>query len=77
MNRTIPYFQNRILPQLRDGENVLVAAHGNSLWSIIMTLADLCEEVVANLELVTGIPIVDACNAEAKVTDKRVLNESL
>jgi 2,3-bisphosphoglycerate-dependent phosphoglycerate mutase len=77
MNRTIPYFQSRILPHLQAGENVLVAAHGNSLRSIIMILDNLNTETIADLELVTGIPIVYDLNEAAKVTDKIILNESL
>jgi 2,3-bisphosphoglycerate-dependent phosphoglycerate mutase len=77
MNRTIPYFQNRILPHLQAGENVLVAAHGNSLRSIIMILDNLDSATIANLELMTGVPIVYEINEAAKVTDKIVLNESL
>jgi 2,3-bisphosphoglycerate-dependent phosphoglycerate mutase len=77
LNRTIPYFQSRILPHLQVGENVLVAAHGNFLRSIIMTLDNLDTTTIANLELVTGIPIVYDINEAAKVTDKIVLNDSL
>ncbi|KAM3091684.1 2,3-bisphosphoglycerate-dependent phosphoglycerate mutase [Phormidesmis sp. 146-35] len=77
LNRTIPYFQSRILPHLQAGENVLVAAHGNSLRSIIMILDNLNSQTIANLELMTGVPIVYDLDEAAKVTDKIVLNESL
>ncbi|WGV23448.1 2,3-bisphosphoglycerate-dependent phosphoglycerate mutase [Halotia branconii] len=72
--RTIPFFGDRIMKHLRDGDNVLVSAHGNSLRSIIMYLDHLDEQEVANLELVTGIPIVYDINAEEKVTSKIILN---
>lgn len=56
--RTIPYFEDEIVPHLRDGRNVFISAHGNSLRSIIMNLDGLSREEVVNLELGTGVPIV-------------------
>jgi 2,3-bisphosphoglycerate-dependent phosphoglycerate mutase len=71
--RTIPFFQSRILTHLKQGDNVLVAAHGNSLRSIIMDLDNLSEEEVPQLELATGIPIVYDLHEEGKVTNKVTL----
>lgn len=56
--RTIPYFEEEIVPHLRDGRNVFISAHGNSLRSIIMDLDGLSREEVVNLELGTGVPII-------------------
>ncbi len=56
--RTIPYFQENILPLLREGKNVFIAAHGNSLRSIAMFLDNLSKEEVVQLELATGEPIL-------------------
>jgi 2,3-bisphosphoglycerate-dependent phosphoglycerate mutase len=56
--RTIPYFENKIVPQLKQGKNVLVSAHGNSLRSILMDLDDLSPEEVVSLEIATGVPII-------------------
>lgn len=56
--RTIPYFEEEIVPHLRDGRNVFISAHGNSLRSIIMDLDGLSKEEVVNLELGTGVPII-------------------
>ncbi len=56
--RTIPYFQDKILPLLKNGQNVFVSAHGNSLRSIVMFLDQLTKEQVVQLELATGDPIV-------------------
>ncbi len=47
------YFNSRILPHLRAGDNVLIAAHGNSLRSIIMLLDNLSPHEVTALELAT------------------------
>lgn len=56
--RTIPYFLDEIMPRLKDGKNVFVSAHGNSLRSIIMHLDKLNKEQVVKLELATGEPII-------------------
>lgn len=57
-SRTLPYFQNIILPELKKGKNVFVAAHGNSLRSIVMLLDGLSKQQVIELELSTGDPII-------------------
>lgn len=56
--RTIPYFEEHILPQLRQGKNCLVSAHGNSLRSIVMDIEKLNEQQIVGLEIATGIPIL-------------------
>jgi 2,3-bisphosphoglycerate-dependent phosphoglycerate mutase len=56
--RSIPYFEQEILPQLEKGKNVLVAAHGNSLRSIVMKLDNLSEEQVLGLEIPTGTLLI-------------------
>lgn len=54
--RTLPYFKSVILPELAKGKSVFVAAHGNSLRSIIMDIEQLSSEQVVKLELETGQP---------------------
>jgi len=54
--RTIPCFDECIIPDLTSGKNVLVAAHGNSLRSIVMHIEGLTREQVLSLELPTGVP---------------------
>ena len=56
--RTVPYLEATLIPAIDAGKNVFVAAHGNSLRSIIMHLDDLSEEDVLKLEVPTGVPIV-------------------
>jgi 2,3-bisphosphoglycerate-dependent phosphoglycerate mutase len=81
--RVVAYFQSRILPHLLQGDNVLIAAHGNSLRSIIMMLDGLSPDEVTALELATGVPIVyelDAtgesiAGADGKPFDKQILND--
>lgn len=73
--RAIPFFQERILPHIKSGDNVLVSAHGNSLRSIIMDLDGLSEEEVPKLELVTGVPIIYEINSEGQIVDKLIIED--
>lgn len=74
VNRTVPFFRNRILKLLMEGNNVLIAAHGNSLRSIIKQLENLSEEEIVKVELGTGIPIVYDIDSQGQVTGKVILN---
>lgn len=56
--RVLPYFDAVIVPQLKSGKNVLVAAHGNSLRALIMQLEGMTGEQIVARELATGAPIV-------------------
>ena len=71
--RTLPYFEAKILPAVKAGKTVLVAAHGNSLRSVVMHLDRLSREQVLELNLGTGVPIVYEIDAEGTVRGKRVL----
>jgi len=74
LNRALPYFRDRIVPHLKQGDNVLVAAHGNSLRAIIMDLDHLTPEEVPNLELGTGVPIVYDIDSNGRAIEKILLN---
>jgi 2,3-bisphosphoglycerate-dependent phosphoglycerate mutase len=71
----IAYFKNRILPHLLQGENVLIAANGNSLRSIMMMLDRLSQEEVTALELATGVPIVYDLDVSGNAIAKKILND--
>lgn len=72
--RTLPYFKQAIVPRLQAGENVLVAAHGNSLRSIVMHLEGLTKEQVLELNLATGVPIVYDVAPDVTIRSKRILD---
>ncbi len=74
MNRTVPYFRDRILPHLFHGDQVLVAAHGNSLRSIILFLENLNPAEITTLELATGVPIVYEIGTDGLVMNKVILS---
>ncbi len=71
--RTLPYFDSKIVPYLKEGKNVLVAAHGNSLRSIVMHLEDLTKEQVLELNLETGVPRVYELDTNMKILSSKDL----
>ena len=58
--RTLPYLSEAIMPDLNEGKTVLVAAHGNSLRSIVMEIEGLSREEILGLEISTGVPRIYA-----------------
>ena len=55
--RVLPYFNELVMPMIFNGDNILVAAHGNSLRALIMQLDKISEENIVKLEIPTGAPI--------------------
>ncbi|TPW20760.1 MAG: gpmA [Elusimicrobia bacterium] len=68
--RTLPFFESRILPEVKAGKNVLVSAHGNSLRSIVMMLDGLTKEQVLELNIATGAPITYEMDSTGKILEK-------
>ncbi|HET9859168.1 MAG TPA: phosphoglyceromutase [Nocardioidaceae bacterium] len=58
VERMLPYWYDAIVPDLRAGQTVCVAAHGNSLRALVKHLDDMSEEAVVGLNIPTGIPLV-------------------
>lgn len=56
--RAVKYFVDNVVPELKAGKNIMIAAHGNSLRAIIMYLDQLTSKEVIELELSTGIPML-------------------
>ncbi len=71
--RTLPYFESKILPDIKKGKNVLVAAHGNSLRSIVMKLDSLTKEQVIELNIPTGVPLLYVYDAKGNIKEHRYL----
>ena len=68
--RTLPYYDAEIVPLLKAGKTVLVAAHGNSLRSIVMAIEELTPEQILKRELATGEPVVYRIGADGKLAEK-------
>jgi len=68
--RVLPYFEHEIMPKVKEGLNILVAAHGNSLRALVMELEKMSSEEIVKLEIATGDPLTyEYSNGEFFRTD--------
>jgi 2,3-bisphosphoglycerate-dependent phosphoglycerate mutase len=71
--RVLPYWDYNIVPQLKAGKNVLIAAHGNSLRALIMHLENLSKEKILETEIPTGVPKYYNLDENLKVLETEYL----
>jgi 2,3-bisphosphoglycerate-dependent phosphoglycerate mutase len=71
--RVLPYYIQDILPRVLRGDNVIVAAHGNSLRALVMVLERLSPQDIAAREIATGVPLVYRLNADSTMAEKEIL----
>jgi 2,3-bisphosphoglycerate-dependent phosphoglycerate mutase len=64
--RVLPYWESTIAPHVMKGERLIIAAHGNSLRSLVMHLDHLTREQVLELNIPTGVPLVYEFDAQGK-----------
>jgi 2,3-bisphosphoglycerate-dependent phosphoglycerate mutase len=66
-DRVLPYFENEIVPQLKAGKNIVIAAHGNSLRALIMYLEKMTPEQILEFEIGTAVPRVYELDENLKI----------
>src|SRR6202000_841534 len=69
--RVMPYWEQTILPQLKAGKCVLVAAHGNSLRALIKHLEGISDDDIVGVDVPTGVPKAYTLDASFKAVDTR------
>jgi len=74
-DRVLPYYNEVIWPDYKTGNNIIVAAHGNSLRSLVMELEGLSSEEIMQREIATGEPIIYRLNEDGSVKDVRELDK--
>ena len=70
--RVVPYYQREILPQLREGRNVLIAAHGNSLRALVKYLENIPDDEISKLEIGTGEVYVYQVDPQGRIVSKEI-----
>jgi 2,3-bisphosphoglycerate-dependent phosphoglycerate mutase len=75
LERVLPYWNSAIAPRLKAGENVLIAAHGNSLRAIVKHLFDVPDDRIVGVEIPTGNPLDIDLDADLKPVSARYLDE--
>ena len=75
LDRVQPYWDAEIAPRLKAGEDVLIAAHGNSLRAIVKLLFAVPDDPIVDIEIPTGIPLEIDLDADLKPVAARYLDE--
>ena len=75
IDRVLPYYEERIAPLLREGQRVLISAHGNSLRALVKHLSNIPDDQITGLEIPTGQPIVYELDESLNATDRYYLSE--
>jgi len=73
--RVLPYWDGRIAPLLKDGQRVLISAHGNSLRALVKHLSAIPDDEITGLEIPTGQPIVYELDDDLNALDRYYLSE--
>lgn len=58
LDRVMPYWHSEIAPTIKSGKKVVIAAHGNSLRALVKYLDNISDDVIAELNIPTGVPLV-------------------
>jgi 2,3-bisphosphoglycerate-dependent phosphoglycerate mutase len=73
--RVLPYWEERIAPALREGQRVLISAHGNSLRALVKHLSNISDAEIVALEIPTGQPIVYDLDEKLNAIDRYFLKD--
>jgi 2,3-bisphosphoglycerate-dependent phosphoglycerate mutase len=75
VERVVPYFKDEIVPKIKNGKRIIVAAHGNSLRALVKHLDDVSDDQITQLNIPTGIPLVYELDEEIKPTKHYYLGD--
>lgn len=73
--RFLPLWNDVVAPRVKAGENVLIAAHGNSLRALVKYLDDVSEEDIIGMNIPTGMPLLYELDENLKPLDRRYLGD--
>jgi 2,3-bisphosphoglycerate-dependent phosphoglycerate mutase len=73
--RAIPYFESEILPKVKAGKRLIIAAHGNSLRAIVKYLDNISDEEIVNLNIPTGVPLLYELDEDLKAIRSQYLGD--
>jgi len=76
LDRVRPYWEDRILPELRLGRNVLISAHGNSLRALVKMLENISDEAITEFNIPTGAPRIYEFDAALQPTRAEYLGDA-
>ena len=75
LDRVMPFWEDNIAPDLLDGKNVIIAAHGNSLRALTKYIENISDDDIMDLEMKTGEPVVYTFDENLDVVNKEKLDD--
>src|ERR1700761_5532938 len=75
LSRVLPYWESRIVPELRANKNVLIVAHGNSLRALVKMLDMMSEADIVEFNIPTGIPMLYELDEQLQPVSRRFLGD--
>ena len=74
--RVVPFWQEEIVPAIKSGKKIIIAAHGNSLRALVKYLDNISEKDILELNIPTGVPLVYELNDDLTPKSHRYLGDA-
>ncbi len=73
--RAVPYYENEILPKMKEGKRVIIAAHGNSLRALVKYIENISDDEIVGVNIPTGVPLVITLDDDGKFISQEYLGD--
>jgi len=74
-DRVVPFWEERIAPEIRSGRRVLVVSHGNTLRALVKHLDRISDDGISNVEIPTGVPLLYQLDSQLRPLGRRLLQD--
>ncbi len=75
IERVVPFYESEVVPQIKAGKRILIAAHGNSLRALVKYLDKMSDDEIVNVNIPTGVPLVYTFDDNLNVVKKEYLGD--
>ncbi len=75
VDRVVPYWDSEIVPEIKSGKKIIIAAHGNSLRALVKYLDNISDKDILELNIPTGVPLLYKLDANLKPLGSRYLGD--
>ncbi len=73
VDRVVPFYLSEIVPKMKDGKRILIAAHGNSLRALVKYIEGISDDDIVGVNIPTGVPLVYEFDGDLKLISKEYL----
>ena len=75
VDRVVPFYLSEIVPKMKDGKRILIAAHGNSLRALVKYIEGISDDDIVGVNIPTGVPLVYEFDDDLKLISKGYLGD--